>query len=313
MDVINNNNTVRMAGVHSIDYFELNVDSLIVAKKFYEDFGLNVTEVEQHLELQTDNCSHVWAYLYQAEKKQLRKLVFGAYAEDIDKLIDQVEYAGAVTTVFQDALGKKAFHFTDPDGLHVEVIINHKVTPSKKNIAPHSEQVLGQPAAPSRRHAKRVRPTRLSHVLLFSSNLQGSVNFYEQALGLRLSDCSKDAVAFMHAIHGADHHLLAFVQSKGTGLHHCSWTVESIDDIGLGAQFMHDHGWQRGWGIGRHVLGSNYFYYVRDPWGSYSEYSYDIDFIPAEIQWISKQHPPEDALYLWGPEVPEDFVTNYEM
>ena len=35
-------------------------------------------------------------------------------------------------------------------------------------------------------------------------------------------------------------------------------------------------------GVGRHVLGSNYFYYVQDPWGSFAEYSYDIDFVPAD-------------------------------
>ena len=37
--------------------------------------------------------------------------------------------------------------------------------------------------------------------------------------------------------------------------------------------------------MGRHVLGSNYFYYVRDPWGSYAEYSHDIDFVPAGSIW----------------------------
>ena len=30
------------------------------------------------------------------------------------------------------------------------------------------------------------------------------------------------------------------------------------------------------------VLGSNYFHYVRDPWGSFAEYSCDIDYIPKE-------------------------------
>ena len=72
-------------------------------------------------------------------------------------------------------------------------------------------------------------------------------------------------------------------------------------------------GWDRGWGVGRHVLGSNYFYYVRDPWGSYCEYSYDIDYIPAGFEWPAANHDPEDSLYLWGPNVPEDFVVNYEV
>ena len=40
-----------------------------------------------------------------------------------------------------------------------------------------------------------------------------------------------------------------------------------MNDIGLGAMRMHDKGWTKGWGLGRHVLGSNYFHYVHDPWG----------------------------------------------
>ena len=88
-------------------------------------------------------------------------------------------------------------------------------------------------------------------------------------LGLRLSDRSGDLIAFMHGIHGSDHHMIAFVKSDGPGLHHLSWDVGSINDIGVGASHMAEKGFAYGWGLGRHVLGSNYFHYIRDPWGSY--------------------------------------------
>ena len=67
-----------------------------------------------------------------------------------------------------------------------------------------------------------------------------------------------------------------------------------------------------GWGLGRHVLGSNYFHYVRDPWGSYMEYSSDIDFVSADFDWEAGDHQAEDAHYIWGPDQPPDFVVNYE-
>lgn len=80
--------------------------------------------------------------------------------------------------------------------------------------------------------------------------------------------------------------------------------------------FGHDaHGGQglhRGVGLGRHVLGSNYFRYIRDPWRSYAEYSSDIDYIPATQRWLAGQHDPEDSFYLWGPEPPADFTINLE-
>ena len=131
-------------------------------------------------------------------------------------------------------------------------------------------------------------------------------------LGLRLSDRSADLVAFVHTPHGSDHHLIAFAKSSAGGLHHSSWNVCSFDEVGAGAQQMVQAGYARGWGIGRHVLGSNYFRYVRDPWGSYAEYSYDIDFVAAGNTWPAADHPGEDSLYVWGPALPEDFITNFE-
>jgi len=116
----------------------------------------------------------------------------------------------------------------------------------------------------------------------------------------------------MHGIHGSDHHLIALAKSNGPGLHHLSWDVESIHQIGLGAMQMADKGFAGGWGLGRHVLGSNYFHYVRDPWGSYSEYSSDIDYIPVNYDWQAGDHSADDAFYVWGPVPPADFAFNYE-
>lgn len=75
---------------------------------------------------------------------------------------------------------------------------------------------------------------------------------------------------------------------------------------------MRNAGYTKGWGTGRHVLGSNYFHYVQDPWGSFAEYSFDIDYVPAGTVWQDGNFPPEDSLYLWGPSVPEDFIFNTE-
>ena len=163
-----------------------------------------------------------------------------------------------------------------------------------------------------REKAPPVRPRRLSHVLIFTRDVDASINFYERTLGLRLSDRASDLVAFMHGIHGSDHHLLALVKSSAPGFHHCSWDVSSINDIGLGAMRMHDKGWTKGWGLGRHVLGSNYFHYVRDPWGSFAEYSCDIDYIPKEQLLAGGRSQAGGFVHLWGPDVPPEFTINYE-
>jgi catechol 2,3-dioxygenase-like lactoylglutathione lyase family enzyme len=45
---------------------------------------------------------------------------------------------------------------------------------------------------------------------------------------------------------------------------------------------------------------------------SWSVPSFDIDHIPASVDWPASTQSPEDGFYLWGPDVPPDFITNYE-
>ena len=61
------------------------------------------------------------------------------------------------------------------------------------------------------------------------------------------------------------------------------------------------------------MIGSNFFHYMRDPWDGLIEFFSDIDYIPADCDWQPAEWPEEDSLYLWGPELPDDFVTNYEL
>ncbi len=152
-----------------------------------------------------------------------------------------------------------------------------------------------------------VQPRRLADLALYTSDVPGAVLFYLKVLGLRLSNASEGNVAFMRGVHGSDHHLVAFGRSAGAGLHHCSWNVGAVQDVGLGAMQVANRGFEAGWGMGRHVLSANYFHYVRDPWESYSEYSADMDYIPVELDWAAGEHPGEDSFYLWDPAPPMVF------
>jgi catechol 2,3-dioxygenase-like lactoylglutathione lyase family enzyme len=164
-------------------------------------------------------------------------------------------------------------------------------------------------------HPKRdiqVRPTRLGHALRFTSQLDMMVDFYTRVVGLKLSDRAHDVVAFMHGHGGSDHHIFGFIKSDKPGFHHASFEVANVDEIGMGACAMLDKGYRDGWGFGRHVIGSNFFHYVRDPWNSMAEYFCDIDYIPAGMDWKPTNYPVEDSLYVWGPKPPEAFGVNFE-
>ena len=299
-------------GVHSLDHFVLAVPDLRPAERFYCDFGLDVAAMAGSLALKTTGCDQPWGIVVEGRRKQLHHLSFACYPDDLAYLQERAEANGVELIDPPKGFGSNGFWCRDPAGMLIEIKVAAKTSPSHKTCGTWLPSPEGVAGAPVRAKAPAVRPRRLSHVLVFTTDIDRAVDFYSTIVGLRLSDRS-DHVAFMHAIHGSDHHILAFAQSPGPGLHHCSWDMSGIDDIGLGAMHMAGKGYTRGWGLGRHVLGSNYFHYVQDPWGSYAEYSCDIDFVPATQRWQAGHHAPEDSFYLWGPEPPADFTLNREV
>ncbi len=282
-------------GVHSLDQFVLAVPDVNVAADFYTNFGLNMVRDGNTLALMTFGHEHRWGSIVEGKTKALHHLSFGCYAEDLARLKARIEGNGVKLIDPPPGFESNGFWFRNHENLLIEVKVAPKVSPDRKAESQWISSPAGTAGAAIRQDWPPVRPRRLSHVLTFSRDVDASIQFYERNLGLRLSDRSADLVAFMHGIHGSDHHLLAIVKSSASGFHHCSWDVASINDIGLGAMRMHDKGWTKGWGLGRHVLGSNYFHYVRDPWGSFAEYSCDIDYIPKEDRWPAADHKPEDS------------------
>ncbi len=294
-------------GVHSVDRFVFSVPDLEPAQRFYAAFGLDVRRVGERLDLHTFGHPHCWASVHAGgAPKRLEYLRLGIYAQDVDALRRRIEERGlgCEPHPLSDGTG---LWLRNPDGTPLQLVVAPKVAPDEKSRAEPCADV-----APARSRVAPVRPRRLSHVLFFSPDVPRMVRFCTEVLGLRLSDGSGDLVAFLHGAHGSDHHLVAFAKSHAPGLHHSSWDVGSFDEVGCGAEQMRAAGFERGWGVGRHVLGSNYFYYVRDPWGSWAEYSFGIEFVPHDLDWPAADHPPEDSFYVWGPALPDDFILNHE-
>lgn len=297
--------TASPVGVHSLDHFTLGVPDLDEAERFYLAFGLDAVRTTDRLQVRTFGGPHVWADLVSAPRKKLLAVRFGIFeadAETFARRLAPLRMPGESNAIWLNA----------PDGLAIELAIAAKTSPDEKSGFEQSARFSPIRGTGPRSTVATVRPRRLAHLALFTANVSEAIKFYESNLGLRLSDRSGDDVAFMHGMHGSEHHMIALARSEGPGLHHCSWDVGSIAEVGQGAMQMMAAGADGGWGVGRHVLGSNYFYYARDPWGSYAEYSADMDYIPAGAEWISSDTPPEDSFYQWGPPPPHDFGTNHE-
>lgn len=156
------------------------------------------------------------------------------------------------------------------------------------------------------------RPLRLGHVLVFSPDVSASVAFVTDALGLGLADRAQDIIAFCCARKNSDHHVVAFAKSPGVGFHHASFQVADPDTVGRAGRDLVAKTGKGDWGFGRHTIGSNFFHYIQDPWGSWFEYYSDMDFIDDYSLWSPTNYEMEDSLASWGPAVPDDFVHNYE-
>ncbi len=282
------------------------------AQTFYADFGLDVREEGNGLGLYTVGHDHRWGRVGEGPAKKLTYVSFGAYPEDFEGLRARLKQFGVRQLDPPHGFESNGVWFRDPDGTLVEIRVAEKSSPNEKAVQSNPSSppgVQGSHAALQGAVRAAAAPGPRADV---QQRRQPLDRLLHRVVGLRLSDRSGDGVAFMHGIHGSDHHMIAFAKSGGPGLHHLSWDVGSFHEVGLGAMQMADRGFTAGWGVGRHVLGSNYFHYVRDPWGSYAEYSSDIDYIPVDYDWEAGDHPGHDAFYVWGPNPPADFVTNYE-
>jgi catechol 2,3-dioxygenase-like lactoylglutathione lyase family enzyme len=204
--------------------------------------------------------------------------------------------------------------FTDPDGMPVRL--------SEATLAPwrgYDNLVWNMNGVTSRvdearwlavRDAPPPRPRRLGHVIKYSPDLDRAEAFYMGALGLKLSESLSGRLSFWNCGPG-DHHIFGVSASRGPGLHHSSFEVADFDEIAGGAGHMAECGHRQQWGLGRHTFGSNLFVYVKDPWGSWTEYFSDMDQITDN--WQARRWALGEAgSSVWAPPMPKEFHLNVE-
>jgi catechol 2,3-dioxygenase-like lactoylglutathione lyase family enzyme len=302
------------AGIHSIDHFALTVPDLDEAERFLNAFSLRTKRNPHDLEVRAHGDEHLWCRILQGKdpKKHLAYVSLGCYPSDIDTLRAQVESAGGSITAPASPALADGFWFRDIDGTLIQVKVALKTMPDSKAALTSEGCPAGSRGAPARSQAPGIEPTRLCHLALFTPSVSRAAEFYQRALGVVLADRSRDLIAFTYGRHGSDHHLLAFLGGGGPGLHHSSWDVGGISAIGLGAERLRGAGYTHQWGLGKHVLGSNFFNYTRDAWGTWWEHICHIDYIPRGASWEGGDYDEENGFYLWGPAVPADFGANTE-
>jgi catechol 2,3-dioxygenase-like lactoylglutathione lyase family enzyme len=239
-------------------------------------------------------------------------------AEDLDDIAAKVPRWGGKILGTPPGFRDEGLWVEDPHGMLIHLIERpadgepQARSPFAIN-APGRVIRKGQSGVLPKSSYEPVRPLRLGHILLFSPEVPKSVEFITEALGMGLADYSQDVIAFCCARKNSDHHVVAFAKSRGVGFHHASFQVWDPDEVGRGGRALLERAGRGDWGFGRHVIGSNFFHYIQDPWGSWFEYYSDMDYIEDYSLWTPSNYPIEDSLHSWGPSVPDDFVQNYEV
>jgi catechol 2,3-dioxygenase-like lactoylglutathione lyase family enzyme len=162
--------------------------------------------------------------------------------------------------------------------------------------------------APAVHRAEPVRPRKLGHAVLGSTDFAATTAFFRDGLGFKVSDLLGEAGAFLRC--STDHHNVLVLAAPVAFLHHTSWQVDDMDEIGRGATAMLEgHPERHVWGLGRHHAGSNFFWYLKDPAGNYSEYYSDLDCILDDQLWKPEVFDGPKGLYNWGPPPPPSFIN----
>ena len=152
-----------------------------------------------------------------------------------------------------------------------------------------------------------VAPRKLGHAVMGSTDPAATEAFFVAGLGFKISDRIKGAGAFMRC--STDHHNVLVLGAPVSFLHHTSWQVDDVDEVGRGAHAMlEDHPERHVWGLGRHYGGSNFFWYLKDPAGNFSEYYSDMDCIVDDQLWTPEDLEGAQGLFSWGPPPPPSFL-----
>ena len=297
--------------------FTLEVPDLKSGVRFYTDAGLLVSsdgDVAKFRCAGQDRESVV--LLGGFARKRLHHITLRA--DGLDEIARKAPALGGSIANAPKGFERKGLWITDPHGmlLHLCELEADSALASPPHFAINAPGRIvrnRRSAVLSASRYEPVRPLKLGHVVVFTPDVLKSAAFVTGALGMGLADRAQDLIAFCCTRKHSDHHVVAFAKSPGIGFHHASFQVNDPDEVGRGGRALVEKAGKGEWGFGRHTIGSNFFHYVQDPWGSWFEYYSDMDYIDDYELWVPSNYAMEDSLASWGPALPEDFVRNYEV
>jgi Glyoxalase/Bleomycin resistance protein/Dioxygenase superfamily len=306
--------------VQDIAWLEFEKPDLLRAEAFAQAFGFStLLRTVDELHLRGTDSGTPCVIVRRGARSRFAGVAFTAHDEvDVLRLADAV---GAPAGALPESIGGLAVDLLDPSGTPVRVIAGTRATAPLPPQHPHTlnvgHQVLRTNAVqrPPRLPA-RVR--RLGHVVLQSTKYRETLDWYLNHLGMIVSDFlyypgQRDrgpTMSFIRCDRGAtpaDHHSLALALGPSNRYVHSAYQVSDLDALAAGGEYLRERGYQRSWGIGRHIQGSQIFDYWRDSDGFLVEHFADGDMFDNTLEpgWAPFT---ASGLAQWGPPVTKDFL-----
>ena len=306
--------------VHDIAWLEFQKPDLLAAETFAHAFGFATSlRTPDELHLRGTDTGAPCVIVRRGPRSQYLGAAFtAAEASDVLRLANAT---GTTPKKLPETIGGIGVDLVDPSGAAIRVVADtHKLpplpaqTPLTFNVG-HELTRTNQTQRPLRQPAT---VQRLGHVVLQSTKYRETLDWYLEHLGLIVSDFlyypgqreRGPTMSFIRCDRGStptDHHTIAMTLGPTNRYVHSAYQVADIDALAAGGELLHDLGYHRSWGIGRHIQGSQIFDYWRDPNGFLVEHFTDGDMFDCTLEpgWAQMS---ASNLAQWGPPASKDFL-----
>jgi catechol 2,3-dioxygenase-like lactoylglutathione lyase family enzyme len=306
--------------VRDIAWLEFEKPDLDRAEAFAGAFGFaTALRTPTELQLRGSDAGAPCVILRRGTQTRFSGIAFAA-ADEVD-VLRLAETTGTKARALPESIGGLGVDLVDPSGVPVRVVAGTRVLPQLNHQPTHTYN-LGHDVTRvnATQRSPRVPATvqRLGHVVLQSNVYAAALNWYLDNLGMIVSDFQfyegqrtrGPVMSFIRCDRGdtpADHHTLAMALGPQNRYLHSAYQVADLDALAAGGEHLKDLGYQRSWGIGRHIQGSQLFDYWRDPDGFLVEHFTDGDMFDNSLEpgWAPFT---ASGLAQWGPPVSKDFL-----
>lgn len=264
------------------DYLVFAVDDVAACRQFALDYGLQDIGNDKfaaldgtHIVIKSQDDTSLPAAL--ATGSKLRKTVYGVKDQATLEQISQELLKDRDVTVLRDG----SLEVVDDLGF----VLGFQVS-IRKPLQTQAEQANAPGAAPARAmnalgvvSGAHPTPLSLSHVVYFVPDFAKAEAFYRDRLGFITTDRFHHVGPFMRPAGTDDHHTVFFIQTPPhmQGCEHFTFHMSGPTAVIQAGTNMVNKGYQSFWGPGRHIFGSNWFWYFKSPFGCNMEYDADMD------------------------------------